>query len=67
MFESIATSWTLPHGELDALSVAGGALLNAAPEFRDVLDVVGARLERPLPSIGQACAALEQARQAEQD
>lgn len=62
MFESIATSWTLPKGEIDALFVAGGALLNAAPDFHEVLAVVGARLERPLPSIGQACAVLEQAR-----
>jgi predicted acylesterase/phospholipase RssA len=67
MFESIATSWTLPRGEIDALFVAGGALLYAAPEFRDVLDIVGAEIERPLPTIEQACAVLEQARQAEQD
>ena len=67
MFESIATSWKLPEGEIDALFVAGGALLNAAPEFRDVLKIVDSRLERPLPSVEQACAVLEQARQAEQD
>jgi predicted acylesterase/phospholipase RssA len=64
MFESIATSWTVPDGEVDALLVVGEALLNAAPDFQRALTSVNAELERPLPTVAQACAEMARARQA---
>jgi NTE family protein len=56
-FESIATSWTLPADQIDALLEVGPALVGQAPDFARVLAAVGAELDAPLPALEVACAA----------
>ena len=56
-YHDIPTSWTLAKKQIDAVLIAGKALLGNDPEFDHVLQLTGAN--RPsLPSLKQACEAL---------
>ena len=61
-FQSIATSWTLPEKEIDALMVAGQALLKSAPKLGKVVDALGVEGMESLPELEDACAVMEEAR-----
>ena len=57
-FQSIATSWTLAKREVDALMIAGKALLKSAPKLsRLAADLGLAGIDR-LPELEEACAAI---------
>ncbi len=61
-FQSIATSWTLPKKQIDALLIAGQALLKSSPKLSKVAGVLGATGLDSLPEIEDACALIEAAR-----
>ncbi len=61
-FQSIATSWTLPEKEVDALMVAGQALLKSAPKLGKVVDALGVEGMENLPEMADACAIMKEAR-----
>jgi NTE family protein len=61
-FQSIATSWTLPGKEVDALMVAGQALLKSAPKLSKVVEALGVEGMESLPDLKDACAVIEKAR-----
>jgi len=54
-FQAIATSWTLPDHEIDALLEVAGPLLAADLEFDRVLQAVGASYAAPNAGLQQAC------------
>lgn len=54
-FQSIATSWTLPPGQVDALLLAGQALLRAAPTMARAAEALGATGLDALPTVDAAC------------
>lgn len=56
-FQGIATSWTLPPEEIDALLEVGGALLANDPAFADLLRITGAPAPA-LPSLQETCQSL---------
>lgn len=62
-FQSIATSWTLPQKQIDALLVAGQALLKSSPKLGNVASALGATGMDKLPEIEEACGVLEEDRQ----
>jgi len=61
-FQSIATSWTLPKKQIDALLIAGQALLKSSPKLSKVAEALGATGMEDLPEIEDACALMEAAR-----
>jgi hypothetical protein len=61
-FQSIATSWTLPGKEVDALMVAGQALLKSAPKLSKVAEALALDGMESLPDLEDACAVIEKAR-----
>jgi NTE family protein len=61
-FQSIATSWTLPEKEIDALMIAGQALLKSAPKLSKVANALGVSGIENLPDLEDACAVIEEAR-----
>ena len=61
-FQSIATSWTLPNKQIDALLIAGQALLKSAPMLKKVVTVLGASGLDKLPEIQDACKLMKAAR-----
>lgn len=61
-FQSIATSWTLPETQIDALLIVGQALLKSSPKLSKVTGVLGATGMDSLPEIEDACALMEAAR-----
>ena len=61
-FQSIATSWALPEGEIDALLVAGQALLKSSPKLGNVASALGVTGVDELPEVEEACRILEQDR-----
>ncbi len=60
-FHGIATSWTLSDQEIDALLLAGGALLAQDRSFNDMLAIVAGQFEGPLPRMADACAKVPKA------
>lgn len=61
-FQSIATSWTLPKKQIDALLIVGQALLKSSPTLSRVAGVLGATGMDSLPEIEDACALIAAAR-----
>jgi NTE family protein len=61
-FQSIATRWTLPEKEIDALMIAGQALLKSAPQLSKVANSLGVSGIENLPDLEDACAVIEEAR-----
>jgi NTE family protein len=61
-FQSIATSWTLPKKQIDALLMVGQALLKSSPKLSKVAGVLGVAGMEGLPGIEDACALIEAAR-----
>ncbi len=58
-FQSIATSWTLPKEEIDALLVAGEALLKESPKLNGMIQALGAGGADQLPTVDDACDLLQ--------
>lgn len=54
-FQGIATSWTLPDVEIDALLIAGKALLRSAPKMQNVAAELSVAGLETLPEIDDAC------------
>jgi len=54
-FHNIPTSWKLETSEIDALLAMGGALLGEAPEFQPMVQAIGGRMDRTLPSVASEC------------
>jgi len=61
-FQSIATRWTLREKEIDALMIAGQALLKSAPKLTKVASSLGVTGIEDLPEMEDACAAVAKAR-----
>jgi NTE family protein len=61
-FQSIATRWTLREKEIDALMIAGQALLKSAPKLTKVANSLGVTGIENLPELEDACAAVAKAR-----
>lgn len=55
-FQDIATSWTLPAGEIEALYQVAGPLLAASPAWGEMLDALGAHVPAGEGSLDDACA-----------
>jgi NTE family protein len=61
-FHGIATSWTLPGNQLDALNAMGEGLLAQDPSFPAALRAVNALpFDQPLITVDQACTLLQPA------
>lgn len=58
-FHSIPTSWALEKKQIDALMKVGPALLGGDPAFGKLLTVVNGTLSQPLPTVPEACAAID--------
>ncbi len=61
-FQSISTSWTLPKKQIDALPIAGQALLKSSSKLSKVAGILGANGMDSLPEIKSACALIKAAR-----
>lgn len=59
-FQSIATSWALPEKQIDALLVAGQALLKSSPKLGKVTSSLGVTGLERLPEIEDACGILDE-------
>ncbi|MCP4330627.1 MAG: patatin-like phospholipase family protein [Alphaproteobacteria bacterium] len=64
-FENIATSWTLPAPQIDAVIEVGQALLGRAPDFQRMLAGTGADIAEPLPHLDDACETIAAAQMAD--
>ncbi|MDR3528918.1 MAG: patatin-like phospholipase family protein [Rhizomicrobium sp.] len=57
-FHSIATSWTLPQRQIDALLQVGQALLVQDPAFQQAVTDLDGKPSGAIPTVAQACTAL---------
>lgn len=62
-FHSIPTSWSLTKAQIDAVMKIGPALLAHDPAFEKLKTIVGGHLDQPLPTVPEACAAVDLAQQ----
>ncbi len=62
-FHSIPTSWSLTEAQIDAVMKIGPALLGSDPAFDRLRDIVQGSLAAPLPTVPEACAAVDLAQE----
>lgn len=54
-FQGMATSWTLPRGEVDELIVLGKAMVLQSPDYKTMVTALGGTVPPANPSVEQIC------------